>query len=53
MAESGPGGRGTRHISKRYPVTRGIIAGTTKTWGTTGRTKPQIDLSNANELIGL
>jgi len=29
----GPGGAGTRIVSKRYPVTSGTTAGTTKTEG--------------------
>lgn len=28
--QSGPGTKGTRHISKRWPVTEGLTGGTTK-----------------------
>lgn len=34
MVTSGPGTIGTRYIARRYPVTEGLIAGTTKQEGT-------------------
>jgi len=31
--QSGPGGKGTRHISTKYPAVEGLIAGSTKQVG--------------------
>ena len=53
MVSSGPGGLGTKHISKNYPNIRGIIAGTTKQEGTSGKLRIPKSLIKKNELIGL
>ena len=42
--QSGPGTKGTRHIATRYPVTKGLTAGTTKQTGRQTNLTPQGNL---------
>ncbi len=43
MVSEGPGGAGTRIIARRYPVTSGLTAGTTKTEGRQINLVPEIE----------
>ena len=44
----GTGTKGTRYISKRYPVAEGLIAGTTKQTGT-----PYLELEEKSLALGV